>query len=58
MYIATILKQGFVKNLGSILVLKHLFLELLYEITIFWQKHNEIMEIIYKNQLSNSGEVE
>lgn len=58
MYIATIVKEGFVKSLGSILVLKHLFLELLYEITIFWQKHNEIMTIIYKNQQFNSGEFE
>ena len=58
MYIATILKEGFVKNQGSILILKHIFLGLLYEITIFWQNHKEIMAIIYKNQPSNSGEFE
>lgn len=57
MYIASILKEGFVRS-GFHFSFETYFLELLYEITIFWQKHNEIMAIIYKNQQSNSGEFE
>lgn len=59
-HFTAILKKGFVKNLGFILALKHLFLELIviWNRVIFWQKHNDITAIIYKNQQSITSKFE